>query len=89
MKTALTYNSEDFPWLKSRQKPLNVDRYPFLSSVAIQNFELHYSFIPHSAHNKSRNTYTERVFHVLRVLGPIHCPETSRAKRTLGWSNKT
>ena len=83
MKTALTYNGEDFPGFKSRQNPLNVDRYPFLPSVGMQNFELHYSFITHSAH-KSHNTYTERVIHVLRVLGPIRCPETSRAKRTLG-----
>ena len=34
-------------------------RYSFLSLVAIQNFELEYSFIPHSAHNNSHNTYTQ------------------------------
>ena len=59
MKTALTY-SEDFTWLKSKQNPLNVGRYSFLSSVAIQNFELQYSFIPHSPHKNLHNTYTER-----------------------------
>ena len=30
-----------------------------------------------------------QVPHVLRVLGPIRCPETLRAKRTLGQLNKT
>ena len=56
---SFTYNGEDFTWLKSRQNPLNVGSYSFLFSEAIQNFELQYSFIPHSAHNKSRNTYTQ------------------------------
>ena len=55
----LTYNGEEFTLLKSRQNPLNVGRYSFLSLVAIQNFELQYSFIPHSAHNNSHNTYTK------------------------------
>ena len=59
MKTALTYNGEDFTWLKSRQNPLNVGRYSFLSLATIQNCELQYSFIPHSAHNNSHNTYTK------------------------------
>ena len=59
MKTALTYNGEDFTWLKSRQNPLNVGRYSFLSLATIQNCELQYSFIPHSAHNISHNTYTK------------------------------
>jgi len=60
MKTALTYNGEDFTWLKPRQNPLNVSRYSFLSLAAIQNFEHQYSFIPHSAHNNSHNTYTKK-----------------------------
>ena len=55
----LRYNGEDFTWFKSRQNPLNVGRYSFLFSEAIQNVELQYSFIPHSAHNKSHNTYTK------------------------------
>ena len=29
-----------------------------------------------------------QVLHILRVLGPIRCPEILRAKRTLGQSNK-
>ena len=77
MKTALTYNGEDFTWLKSRQNPLKMGRYSFLSLVAIPNFELQYTFIPHSAHNTytkneiqlKPNSFSQRAHDLTRRIG--------------------